>query len=66
MLITFVFVFNVIIESGIDGASTTLKVGTIGTREKGRNVTVNGEIHIHIFVGDLCVNNFCLLYLILL
>ena len=39
MLITFVFVFNVIIESGIDGASTTLNVGTMGTRGKGRNLT---------------------------
>ena len=42
MLITFVFVFNVIIENGVDGASTALNVGTMGTRGKGRNGTVNG------------------------
>ena len=68
MLITSVFVFNVIIETGVDGASTALKVGTMGTRERGRNVTVNGEmhIHIHVCVAGICVNNFCLLYLILL
>ena len=60
MLITFVFVFNVIIESGVDGASTALNVGTVGTRGKGRNVTVNGEIHIHVCVACICVNNFSL------
>ena len=61
MLLTFVFVFNVIIESGVDGASTALKVGTMGTRGRGRNVTVNGEIHIHdVCVAGICVNNFCL------
>ena len=60
VLITFVFVFNVIIENGIDGASTTLNVGTVGTRGKGRNGTVNGEIHIHVCVACVCVNNFCL------
>ena len=59
MLITFVFVFNVIIESGLDDASTTLKVGTIGTREKGRNA-VNSEMHIHVCVAGICVNNFFL------
>ena len=42
MLINFVFVFYIIIESGVDGASTTLNVGTMGTRGKGRNGTVNG------------------------
>ena len=50
MLITFVFVFYIIIESGVDSASTTLKVGTIGTRGKGRNVTVNGKMHIYVCV----------------
>ena len=55
MLITFVFVFNIIIESGIDGASTTLKWGTIGTKEKGRNVTLNGEIHMHVCVSNIYV-----------
>ena len=60
MLITSVFVFNVIIESGVDGASTTLKVGTMRTRGKGRNVTLNGEIHIHVCVAGICVINFCL------
>ena len=34
MLITFVFVFNVIIESGIDGASTALNVGQWEREEK--------------------------------
>ena len=60
MLITLVFVFNIIIESGVDGASTALKVGTMGTRGRGRNVTLNGEIHIHVCVACICVNNFCL------
>ena len=60
MLITSVFVFNIIIESGVDGPSTALKVGTIGKRGNGRNVTVNGEIHIRVCVDDICVNNFCL------
>ena len=60
MLITSVFVFNVIIETGVDGASTTLKVGTMGTRGRGRNGTVNGEIHMHVCVACICVNNFCL------
>ena len=49
MSITFVFVFSVIIEIDVDGASTTLKVGTIDTREKGRNVTLNCEMHIHVW-----------------
>ena len=40
MSVSSVIVFN-IIESGIDGASTTLKIGTIGTRGKGRKGTVN-------------------------
>ena len=35
------FVFNIIIESGVDGASTALNVGTMETRGKGRNGTVN-------------------------
>ena len=60
MLITSVFVFNIIIETGVDGASTTLKVGTMGTRGKGRNVTLNGKIHIQVCVACICVNNFCL------
>ena len=60
MLITFVFVFNIIIENGVDGASTALKVGTMGTRGRRRNVTVNVEIHIHVCVACVCVNNFCL------
>ena len=60
VLITFVFVFNVIIENGIDGANTALNVRTIGTRGNGRNVTVNGEIHIRVCVACICVNNFCL------
>ena len=54
MLITSVFVFNIIIENGVDGASTTLKVGTMGTRGRGRNVTLNGEIHIHVCVSNMC------------
>ena len=60
MLITSVFVFNIIIENGVDGASTALKVGTMGTRGRGRNVTLNGEIHIHVCVACICVDNFCL------
>ena len=55
MLITFVFVFNIIIESGVDGASTALKVGTIGTRRRGGNVTLNGEIHMHVCVSNIYV-----------
>ena len=54
MLITFFFVFNVIIESGLDGASTALKVGTMRTRGRGTNVTLNGEIHIHLCVSNMC------------
>ena len=60
MLITFVFVFYIIIESGVDSVSTTLKVGTIGTRGKGRNVTVNGKMHIYVCVAGICVNNLSL------
>ena len=54
VLITFVFVFNVIIESGLDGASTALKVGTMRTRLRGTNVTQNVEIHIHVCVSNMC------------
>ena len=66
MLITFVFVFNIIIESGVDGASTTLKVGTMGTRGRGRNVTLNGKIHIHVCASNIYVLITFFLYLMLL
>ena len=60
VLITSVFVFNVIIESGVDGPSTALKVGTMRTRGNGRNVTLNGEIHIHVCVSNIIICVFCL------
>ena len=48
VLITFVFEFHITIDLEIgEDSGTTLNVQTVQTREKSRNGTVNGEIHIH-------------------